>query len=92
MIFSRLDQWIRRWLRMCYWKQWKRPRSRIRKLLALGTPRDHVFSTALSRKGYWRLSKTLATHTGMGKKWLRDQGLVFLRYRWSELAPLRRTA
>ena len=91
-IFSELDQWIRRRLRMCYWKQWKRPRTRIRNLLALGAPRDHAVATGLSRKGYWRLSKTLATHTGMDNKWFLRLGLVFLRYAWGKLAPLRRTA
>ena len=89
-IFSELGQWIRR-RRMCYWKQWKRPRTRIRNLLALGTPRDHAVASA-GRKGYWRLSKTLATHTGMDKKWFEGLGLVSLRYAWSKLAPLRRTA
>jgi RNA-directed DNA polymerase len=92
MIFSDLDHWIRRRLRMCYWKQWKRPRTRIRNLLALGTPRDHAVATGASRKGYWRLSKTLATHTGMDKKWFLRLGLVFVRYAWGKLAPLRRTA
>jgi RNA-directed DNA polymerase len=42
-------------------------------------------------KGYWHLAKTLGGQMGMTKKWLLDQGLVFLRYLWSELAPLRRT-
>jgi len=32
--------------------------------------------TALSRKGYWRLAHTLATHTGMTNKWLQEQGLI----------------
>lgn len=31
-----LDGWIRRRLRMCYWKQWRRPRRRIRALINLG--------------------------------------------------------
>ena len=92
MVMSRLDEWIRRRVRMYFWKQWKRPRTRIRNLLALGTSRAHAFSTGLSRKGYWRLAKTLATHTGMTKKWLLESGLVFIRYRWGQLAPLRRTA
>ncbi len=28
----------------------------------------------------------------MTKQWLRHQGLVFLRYLWGDLVPLRRTA
>ena len=34
----KLDHWLRRWVRMCYWKQWRGVRNRIRHLLALGTP------------------------------------------------------
>ncbi len=91
-LFVQLDEWIRRRVRMCYWKQWRYPRTRIRKLLELGVTRDDAISCGASRKGYWRLAKTSASNCGMTKKWLLDQGLVFLRYLWGELAPLRRTA
>jgi len=77
-----LDSWMRRRIRMCYWKQWRRPRTRIGNLLKLGTPRQHAFSTGLSRKGYWRLSRTMATHTGMTNEWLAQQGLLSIRDLW----------
>lgn len=80
-----LDGWLRRRLRMCYWKQWKRPRRRIGKLLALGTSRRHAISTGLSRKGYWRLSKTLATHSGMTNEWFKQQGLLSIRDLWMKV-------
>jgi RNA-directed DNA polymerase len=91
-VFRELDEWIRRRVRMCFWKQWRLPRTRIRKLKQLGVPNDLAISHGTSHKGYWRLAKTLGSHMGMTNKWLLDQGLVFLRYLWSELAPLRRTA
>ncbi|MBF0240468.1 MAG: hypothetical protein HQM12_22425, partial [SAR324 cluster bacterium] len=84
-----LDNWIRRRVRMCYWKQWKRPKTRIRTLLKLGTNRKHAVSTGRSSKGYWRLSKTLATQSGMTNLWLAHQGLVSLKNLWILLAPLR---
>ena len=31
-----LDEWIRRRIRMCYWKQWRWVRTKIKHLLALG--------------------------------------------------------
>jgi RNA-directed DNA polymerase len=91
-IWSPLDGWIRRRVRMYLWKQWRLPRTRIRSLLQLGVDRKLAITHGASRKGYWRLSKTLGGHCGMTKLWLRDQGLVFLRYLWGDLAPLRRTA
>jgi RNA-directed DNA polymerase len=90
--FSELDEWIRRRLRMCRWKQWKRPRARIRNLLALGLSRRWAFQLGLSQKGYWRLSKTPQLQAALTKEWFRDQKLISLRYSWGDLAPLRRTA
>lgn len=48
-----IDEWLRRRVRMCYWKQWR--------LLALGVGKRQAILTAISSKSYWRLSKTLAT-------------------------------
>ena len=77
-----LDSWLRRRIRMCYWKQWRKVRTKVRHLLALGTSKRHAILTALSRKGYWHLSRTLATQTGMTNEWLRGQGLVSIRDLW----------
>ncbi|MDN4080999.1 group II intron maturase-specific domain-containing protein [Paenibacillus polymyxa] len=52
-----LDQWIRRRLRMCLWKQWKRVRTRIRELRALGVPEWACFRMANSRRDAWEMSR-----------------------------------
>ena len=80
-----LDGWLRRRIRMCYWKQWRKPRTRIGNLLKLGTNKQHAILTGISRKGYWRLSKTLATHTGMTNAWLEEQGLLSIRNLWMKV-------
>ena len=77
-----LDQWLRRRVRMCYWKQWRKPRTRIRALLRLGAPKDQAISCGLSRKAYWRLARTLATQSGMTNRWLAEQGLLSIRELW----------
>ena len=77
-----LDQWIRRRIRMCYWKQWRRPRKRIGELIKLGAPRYHAILTGLSRKGYWHLAKTLSTNCGLSNEHLQRQGLLSLRTLW----------
>ncbi|MEW6444285.1 MAG: group II intron reverse transcriptase/maturase [bacterium] len=76
------DHWIRRRIRMCYWKQWRWARTKVHNLLALGTSRSHAVMTAISRKSYWHLSKTLATQTGMTNQWLASQGLLSVRDLW----------
>ncbi len=35
-VFAGLDEWLRRRLRQVYWRQWKRRRTRLRNLHALG--------------------------------------------------------
>jgi RNA-directed DNA polymerase len=77
-----LDQWLRRRIRMCYWKQWRRCRKRVRELLKLGCSKRQAIFTSLSRKSYWHLSKTLATQVGMTNKWLKEQGLISIRELW----------
>jgi RNA-directed DNA polymerase len=77
-----LDEWLRRRVRMCYWKQWRQTRTKVRNLLALGTGRRAAILTAISSKSYWHLSRSLATQTGMTNDWLRTQGLVSIRALW----------
>jgi RNA-directed DNA polymerase len=81
-----LDAWLRRRLRMCFWKQWRYVRTKVRELLKLGTAKKTAILTALSRKGPWHLSRTLATQTGMTNQWLTEAlGLVSIRALWISL-------
>ncbi|GAW93102.1 retron-type reverse transcriptase [Calderihabitans maritimus] len=56
-IFKNLEGWMRRRLRMCLWKQWKRVRTRYRELRALGLPERVVHEFANTRKGPWRMAQ-----------------------------------
>ncbi len=56
---EKFDQWIRRRLRMCLWKQWKRVRTRIRELRALGVPNWACLIMANSRRGTWEMSRNI---------------------------------
>ncbi|WP_242946615.1 group II intron maturase-specific domain-containing protein [Carboxydocella sp. JDF658] len=58
-IFQEIEGWLRRRLRMCVWKQWKRVRTRYRELRALGLPEWVVHRMASARKGHWRMSQRL---------------------------------
>lgn len=91
-LFDRFDQWIRRRIRMCYWKRWRHVRTRRRELIRLGVPRRQAIRHAKSRHSYWHMAKTIASGVGMTNAWLQTQGLVRLKPLWAALAPLRRTA
>jgi RNA-directed DNA polymerase len=91
-LFDRFDQWLRRRLRMCYWKRWRYARTRRRELIRLGVPRRQAIRHARSRKGPWHMAKSIATGVGLTNAWLQTQGLLSLKTLWGQLAPLRRTA
>ena len=76
------DHWLRRRIRMCYWKQWRKPKKRIGELIKLGAPRYHAILTGLSRKGFWHLAKTLSTNCGLSNEHLEKQGLISMRTLW----------
>ncbi len=77
-----IDHWLRRRVRMCYWKQWRRFRTRVRNLLKLGTHPGVAIPLCFSRKGPWKCARTLATQTGMTNQWLKDQGLLSVKELW----------
>lgn len=77
-----LDEWLRRRVRMCYWKQWRLCRTKISHLLALGVGKRTAILTGVSSKSYWHLSRSKATQVGMTNDWLKAQGLVSIRDLW----------
>ena len=77
-----IDQWIRRRVRMCYWVQWRRARTRIGNLLKMGVPKDHAVLTGRSSRGPWHLARTEATQLAMSNQWLAQQGLVSVKDLW----------
>ena len=90
--FSKLDKWLRRRVRACYWKQWRKSRTRLRKLMSLGLSYEDARPFALSGKGPWRLSKTSGVQRALSNTYLTSEGLVSLEERWHQLASSRRIA
>jgi RNA-directed DNA polymerase len=52
-VLGGLDGWVRRRLRCLVWRQWKRPRTRGRKLLALGLDAERAWRSAMNGRGPW---------------------------------------
>ncbi len=55
--FAELDKYIRRRLRWLYWRHWKTPRTRRKRLIALGLRPEQAGKTAYSKCGPWRCSR-----------------------------------
>lgn len=87
-IFKQLDSWIRRRLRMCLWKNWKRVKTKYKNLMGLGTPPDKAREWANSRKGYWRISKSPILHRNLGNSYWSERGLKSLQNRYETLRQL----
>ncbi len=78
-----LDQWIRRRIRCCFIKQWRKPKTRYRNLVKLGVDHIKAASIAASSKGYYRLSKTFAVQLALNDSYLTKLGLVSLKDLWT---------
>jgi group II intron reverse transcriptase/maturase len=84
-IFLELDKWIRRRLRMCLWKNWKKPKTKIRNLIQLGVPQWQAYEWGNTRKSYWRISNSPILHRTLGNSYWRNQGLKSLEARYENL-------
>lgn len=87
-VLRNFDSWIRRRLRMCMWKNWKKPSTKVRKLIGLGVPQGKAFEWGNSRKSYWRISKSPILHRSLGNTYWSSQGLKSLLSRYENLRHL----
>lgn len=73
----KLDSWLRRRIRLCIWKSWKTPKTRIRNLIKCGVPswqaRRHGWS-----KGLWHAANSYDLHNAMSNEKLRLAGYTCL--------------
>jgi len=76
------DQWIRRRVRLCHWKDWKRPGTRRKRLLELGADPKEVHLVTRSRKGYWRLASNRIVQQALDDPYLKSLGLPSLKELW----------
>ena len=69
-----LDEWTRRRLRACIWKQWKKIKTRHANLVKLGVDRNKAWEYANTRKGYWRISNSPILATTLTNKYFENMG------------------
>ena len=71
-----IDAWIRRRLRACIWKTWKKIRTRFSSLTRLGVERKKAWEYANTRKGFWRISKSPIMQRAITNTRLEKRGYV----------------
>jgi group II intron reverse transcriptase/maturase len=83
---EKLDGWIRTRLRQYIWKQWKRVRTRFKRLQAHGIGKDKAWQWANTRKGYWRVAHSPILTRAMPNKYLAQLGYDELKARYAYTA------
>ena len=73
-----INGWLYHRIRMCIWKQWKRPRTKVRNLIKMGVPKDLAWQAGNSRRGDWYTTHTVAINMAMTKERLISSGFYDL--------------
>ena len=70
---------------MCYWRQWRKPRTKVNNLLKRGVQLALALSCGSTRKGVWRSAKTKGINLALSNEYLANAGLVSLRDIWIKI-------
>ena len=73
-----INGWLYHRIRMCIWKQWKKPKTKIRNLLKMGVPMELSWQAGNSRRGHWFTTQTVAINMAMTKEKLINSGFYDL--------------
>lgn len=73
-VFESIDGWIRRKIRAAIWRQWKKGRTRYKRLKALGLKERAAWKTACGNKGPWRMALTPGMHKALSNEVIEEMG------------------
>jgi Retron-type reverse transcriptase len=78
-----LDEWLRRRIRMCYWKQWKKNKTKYDNLVKLGLNNFKAWEFANTRKSYWRVAGSPILQRAFTIEYLKKLGFQSIAERYS---------
>jgi RNA-directed DNA polymerase len=90
--FEELDGWIRRKLRCILWRQWKKPKTRAKKLIKRGIERVRAFTCAYNGRGAWWNAGVSHMNAAFPAKWFTQHGLMSLLAEHQRFMCFSRTA
>ena len=73
-LLTRTDEWLRHKIRAIYWKQWKKVKTRYRKLKELGMKEEYIQWHAAMRQGIWNCSSNRMVQFALNNAKLREWG------------------
>ena len=77
------DEWLRRRIRMCIWKAWKKPKTKVANLIKCGINKYQAYEWGNTRKGYWRIADSYILHRAITNEHLCRAGYATLMGRIS---------
>lgn len=67
---------------MCNWRQWRKPRTKVRNLMKCGVHVQAAVSCGITSNGDWRSLKTPGIQQALSLGYLKSEGLYSLRDGW----------
>nr|WP_281417554.1 group II intron maturase-specific domain-containing protein [Alkaliphilus flagellatus] len=81
----KLDEWTRRRIRMCFWKQWKKIKTKHDNLVRLGTSEPKAWEYANTRKCYWRIFNSPILKATLTNTYLESIGYTSIHKRYKQV-------
>jgi len=86
-LLKTVDQWMRRRIRMIYWKQWKKVSTKFSQLISLGIDKSKAWEFANTRKGYWRISNSPIMSRSLTNDTLKKHNYIYFSDYYSYVNP-----
>lgn len=81
------DEWLRRRIRMCIWKAWKKVKTKVANLIRCGINKYKAYEWGNTRKGYWRIADSYILHRAITNEYLCRAGYATLMGAYLEWHP-----
>ena len=82
-----IDEWLRRRIRMCIWKAWKKPKTKVTNLIKCGIEKYKAREWGNTHKGYWRIADSPILKVAINNDSLRKAGYPSLMGSYLEWYP-----
>lgn len=82
---TKLDEWLRRRIRMCAWKSWKKVKTKYTNLIKLGIEKGKAWEWANTRKSYWRVAMSPILSRALNNKRIAGRGYISLTSYYNEV-------
>jgi len=76
VLFKKIDEWYRHKLRVIYWKQWKKVKTKYTNLKKLGVEEEKAWICANMRNGNWNCSGYCIVNFALSNDKLREWGYI----------------